>query len=142
MFVCAVKTESVSLRMVGVPHSPRRCAAHFQLTVPASGQHPAMRIQLLSEATSSLSRRAPLFAGESPPVLLNGDDSSHFDRLITRRLPFRTGDETKNRYRAAQLPKLAGIAGEQDGPTEFLDHLLTGIEDICGHYGHHHWKDK
>ncbi|EPY89194.1 sodium/hydrogen exchanger 1 [Camelus ferus] len=25
---------------------------------------------------------------------------------------------------------------------EFLDHLLTGIEDICGHYGHHHWKDK
>ncbi|XP_010777523.1 sodium/hydrogen exchanger 1-like [Notothenia coriiceps] len=24
----------------------------------------------------------------------------------------------------------------------FLDHLLTGIEDICGHYGHHHWKDK
>ncbi|NP_001081553.1 solute carrier family 9 member 1 S homeolog [Xenopus laevis] len=26
--------------------------------------------------------------------------------------------------------------------SEFLDHLLTGIEDICGHYGHHHWKDK
>ncbi|XP_075800771.1 sodium/hydrogen exchanger 1 isoform X1 [Microtus pennsylvanicus] len=26
--------------------------------------------------------------------------------------------------------------------TQFLDHLLTGIEDICGHYGHHHWKDK
>uniref|UniRef100_A0A3P9L9K4 Sodium/hydrogen exchanger n=1 Tax=Oryzias latipes TaxID=8090 RepID=A0A3P9L9K4_ORYLA len=25
---------------------------------------------------------------------------------------------------------------------QFLDHLLTGIEDICGHYGHHHWKDK
>ncbi|KFW76513.1 Sodium/hydrogen exchanger 1, partial [Manacus vitellinus] len=25
--------------------------------------------------------------------------------------------------------------------TQFLDHLLTGIEDICGHYGHHHWKD-
>lgn len=25
---------------------------------------------------------------------------------------------------------------------KFLDHLLTGIEDICGHYGHHHWKDK
>ncbi|XP_030605448.1 sodium/hydrogen exchanger 1-like [Archocentrus centrarchus] len=24
--------------------------------------------------------------------------------------------------------------------TQFLDHLLTGI--ICGHYGHHHWKDK
>uniref|UniRef100_A0A146Z7B3 Sodium/hydrogen exchanger n=1 Tax=Fundulus heteroclitus TaxID=8078 RepID=A0A146Z7B3_FUNHE len=26
--------------------------------------------------------------------------------------------------------------------TQFLDHLLTGIGDICGHYGHHHWKDK
>ncbi|XP_029298776.1 sodium/hydrogen exchanger 1b [Cottoperca gobio] len=26
--------------------------------------------------------------------------------------------------------------------TQFLDHLLTGIEDICGHYGHYHWKDK
>ncbi|KAM9385665.1 sodium/hydrogen exchanger 1b [Pholidichthys leucotaenia] len=26
--------------------------------------------------------------------------------------------------------------------TQFLDHLLAGIEDICGHYGHHHWKDK
>ncbi len=26
--------------------------------------------------------------------------------------------------------------------SQFLDHLLTGIEDICGHYGHHHWKDK
>ncbi|KAG5264642.1 hypothetical protein AALO_G00256420 [Alosa alosa] len=25
---------------------------------------------------------------------------------------------------------------------QFLDHLLTGIEDVCGHYGHHHWKDK
>ena len=25
---------------------------------------------------------------------------------------------------------------------QFLDHLLTGIECICGHYGHHHWKDK
>lgn len=28
------------------------------------------------------------------------------------------------------------------GLFQFLDHLLTGIEDICGHYGHHHWKDK
>ncbi|KAM3596911.1 uncharacterized protein V6R79_022804 [Siganus canaliculatus] len=26
--------------------------------------------------------------------------------------------------------------------TQFLDHLLAGIESICGHYGHHHWKDK
>ncbi|XP_067344211.1 Na(+)/H(+) exchanger beta-like isoform X2 [Channa argus] len=26
--------------------------------------------------------------------------------------------------------------------TQFMDHLLTGIEDVCGHYGHHHWKDK
>ncbi|XP_061679342.1 sodium/hydrogen exchanger 1b isoform X2 [Syngnathoides biaculeatus] len=26
--------------------------------------------------------------------------------------------------------------------TQFLDHLLVGIEDICGHYGHHRWKDK
>ncbi|XP_077599917.1 Na(+)/H(+) exchanger beta-like [Stigmatopora nigra] len=26
--------------------------------------------------------------------------------------------------------------------TQFLDHLLVGIEDVCGHYGHHHWKDK
>ncbi|XP_062266121.1 Na(+)/H(+) exchanger beta-like [Platichthys flesus] len=26
--------------------------------------------------------------------------------------------------------------------TQFLDHLLTGIEEVCGHYGHHHWKDK
>ncbi|XP_039595286.1 sodium/hydrogen exchanger 1 [Polypterus senegalus] len=26
--------------------------------------------------------------------------------------------------------------------SQFLDHLLTGIEDVCGHYGHHHWKDK
>ncbi|KAK7887064.1 hypothetical protein WMY93_026685 [Mugilogobius chulae] len=25
---------------------------------------------------------------------------------------------------------------------QFLDHLLTGIEDVCGHSGHHHWKDK
>ena len=27
------------------------------------------------------------------------------------------------------------------GTFQFLDHLLTGIEDICGPYGHHHWKD-
>ncbi|XP_061787376.1 Na(+)/H(+) exchanger beta-like isoform X1 [Nerophis lumbriciformis] len=26
--------------------------------------------------------------------------------------------------------------------TQFLDHLLSGIEGVCGHYGHHHWKDK
>ncbi|XP_051999655.1 sodium/hydrogen exchanger 1-like [Xyrauchen texanus] len=26
--------------------------------------------------------------------------------------------------------------------TQFLDHLLTGIEDVCGHYGQNHWKDK
>uniref|UniRef100_A0A6Q2XW20 Sodium/hydrogen exchanger n=1 Tax=Esox lucius TaxID=8010 RepID=A0A6Q2XW20_ESOLU len=26
--------------------------------------------------------------------------------------------------------------------TEFLDHLLRGVEDVCGHYGHYHWKDK
>ncbi|XP_062343292.1 Na(+)/H(+) exchanger beta-like [Osmerus eperlanus] len=26
--------------------------------------------------------------------------------------------------------------------SQFLDHLLTGIEEVCGHYGHHHWKDK
>ncbi|GAA6087135.1 Na(+)/H(+) exchanger beta-like [Tachysurus ichikawai] len=26
--------------------------------------------------------------------------------------------------------------------TQFLDHLLIGIECICGHYGHLHWKDK
>ncbi|XP_031441986.1 Na(+)/H(+) exchanger beta-like [Clupea harengus] len=25
---------------------------------------------------------------------------------------------------------------------QFLDHLLGGIEDVCGHCGHHHWKDK
>ncbi|XP_067267137.1 sodium/hydrogen exchanger 1b isoform X3 [Chanodichthys erythropterus] len=26
--------------------------------------------------------------------------------------------------------------------TQFLELLLTGIEDVCGHYGHHHWRDK
>ncbi|XP_055076758.1 sodium/hydrogen exchanger 1b isoform X2 [Misgurnus anguillicaudatus] len=26
--------------------------------------------------------------------------------------------------------------------TQFLEHLLTGIESVCGHYGHHHWRDK
>uniref|UniRef100_A0A4W5NBB7 Sodium/hydrogen exchanger n=1 Tax=Hucho hucho TaxID=62062 RepID=A0A4W5NBB7_9TELE len=26
--------------------------------------------------------------------------------------------------------------------TEFLDHLLTGVEGVCGHYGHYHWKEK
>ncbi|XP_067281091.1 sodium/hydrogen exchanger 1b [Pseudorasbora parva] len=26
--------------------------------------------------------------------------------------------------------------------TQFLEHLLTGIEGVCGHYGHHHWRDK
>ncbi|XP_051948619.1 sodium/hydrogen exchanger 1b isoform X2 [Xyrauchen texanus] len=26
--------------------------------------------------------------------------------------------------------------------TQFLEHLLTGIEDVCAHYGHHHWRDK
>ncbi|XP_037119767.1 LOW QUALITY PROTEIN: Na(+)/H(+) exchanger beta-like [Syngnathus acus] len=26
--------------------------------------------------------------------------------------------------------------------TQFLDHVLVGIEDICGHFGHHRWKDK
>ncbi|KAM4735050.1 sodium/hydrogen exchanger 1-like [Anableps anableps] len=26
--------------------------------------------------------------------------------------------------------------------TKFLGYLLSGMEDICGHYGHHHWKDK
>ncbi|KAM4696646.1 sodium/hydrogen exchanger 2-like isoform 2-T2 [Rhinophrynus dorsalis] len=24
----------------------------------------------------------------------------------------------------------------------FLDHLLTGIEDVCGHWGQYYWKDK
>ncbi|CAB1350825.1 unnamed protein product [Coregonus sp. 'balchen'] len=24
----------------------------------------------------------------------------------------------------------------------FLDHLLTGVEGVCGHYGHYHWKEK
>lgn len=31
---------------------------------------------------------------------------------------------------------------QNDLSLQFLDHLLTGIECICGHYGHHHWKDK
>ncbi|XP_007893135.2 sodium/hydrogen exchanger 1 [Callorhinchus milii] len=26
--------------------------------------------------------------------------------------------------------------------SQFLDHLLTGIEDVCGHSGQHHWKEK
>uniref|UniRef100_A0AAR2IYS6 Sodium/hydrogen exchanger n=1 Tax=Pygocentrus nattereri TaxID=42514 RepID=A0AAR2IYS6_PYGNA len=26
--------------------------------------------------------------------------------------------------------------------TEFLQHVLGGIEAVCGHYGHHHWRDK
>uniref|UniRef100_A0A8C9R3N7 Sodium/hydrogen exchanger n=1 Tax=Scleropages formosus TaxID=113540 RepID=A0A8C9R3N7_SCLFO len=25
---------------------------------------------------------------------------------------------------------------------QFLDHLLPGVESICGQYGHHHWKNK
>nr|XP_032829357.1 sodium/hydrogen exchanger 2-like [Petromyzon marinus]XP_032829358.1 sodium/hydrogen exchanger 2-like [Petromyzon marinus] len=25
---------------------------------------------------------------------------------------------------------------------QFLDHLLVGIEDVCGHCGQHYWKDK
>ncbi|XP_018089236.2 sodium/hydrogen exchanger 2 [Xenopus laevis] len=24
----------------------------------------------------------------------------------------------------------------------FLDHLVTGIEDVCGHWGQYYWKDK
>ncbi|XDV33389.1 hypothetical protein PO909_003813 [Leuciscus waleckii] len=26
--------------------------------------------------------------------------------------------------------------------TQFLELLLTGIDGVCGHYGHHHWRDK
>ncbi|XP_048848751.1 Na(+)/H(+) exchanger beta-like isoform X3 [Brienomyrus brachyistius] len=26
--------------------------------------------------------------------------------------------------------------------TQVLDHLLTGVAHVCGHYGHHHWRDK
>ncbi|XP_062853750.1 sodium/hydrogen exchanger 1b [Trichomycterus rosablanca] len=26
--------------------------------------------------------------------------------------------------------------------TQFLELVLTGIEGVCGHYGHYHWKDK
>uniref|UniRef100_A0A672LJT1 Sodium/hydrogen exchanger n=3 Tax=Sinocyclocheilus grahami TaxID=75366 RepID=A0A672LJT1_SINGR len=26
--------------------------------------------------------------------------------------------------------------------TQFLEHLLAGIEGVCGHYGHHHWRHK
>ncbi|CAN9515756.1 unnamed protein product [Ophioblennius macclurei] len=26
--------------------------------------------------------------------------------------------------------------------TQLIDHLVTGIEDICGNYGQHHWKEK
>ncbi|XP_036433763.1 LOW QUALITY PROTEIN: Na(+)/H(+) exchanger beta-like [Colossoma macropomum] len=26
--------------------------------------------------------------------------------------------------------------------TQVLEHLLVGIEGVCGHYGHHHWRDK
>ncbi|XP_036411286.1 Na(+)/H(+) exchanger beta-like [Megalops cyprinoides] len=26
--------------------------------------------------------------------------------------------------------------------TQVLHHLLAGIEGVCGHYGHHHWRDK
>ncbi|KAG5842971.1 hypothetical protein ANANG_G00183470 [Anguilla anguilla] len=26
--------------------------------------------------------------------------------------------------------------------TMFMDHLLAGIDSVCGHYGHHLWKDK
>uniref|UniRef100_A0A8B9K0E5 Sodium/hydrogen exchanger n=1 Tax=Astyanax mexicanus TaxID=7994 RepID=A0A8B9K0E5_ASTMX len=26
--------------------------------------------------------------------------------------------------------------------TQFLEHVLVGIEGVCGHYGHRHWKDK
>ncbi|KAL7868928.1 hypothetical protein SRHO_G00103120 [Serrasalmus rhombeus] len=27
-------------------------------------------------------------------------------------------------------------------PRWFLQHVLGGIEAVCGHYGHHHWRDK
>lgn len=48
------------------------------------------------------------------------------------------------------LVELLAVKKKKDGKgsineeihTQFLDHLLTGIEGICGHYGHHHWKDK
>ncbi|KAG9339169.1 hypothetical protein JZ751_024027 [Albula glossodonta] len=26
--------------------------------------------------------------------------------------------------------------------TQVMDRLLAGIDGVCGHYGHHHWKDK
>ncbi|KFV75148.1 Sodium/hydrogen exchanger 1, partial [Dryobates pubescens] len=43
---------------------------------------------------------------------------------------------------AGAAPKGAQAANPLGFLFQFLDHLLTGIEDICGHYGHHHWKDK
>ncbi|KAK6327905.1 hypothetical protein J4Q44_G00035510 [Coregonus suidteri] len=30
----------------------------------------------------------------------------------------------------------------QEIHTQFLDHLLTGVEGVRGHYGHYHWKEK
>ncbi|XP_056597118.1 sodium/hydrogen exchanger 1b [Triplophysa dalaica] len=26
--------------------------------------------------------------------------------------------------------------------TQFMEHLLAGIEGVCGHYGHRHWREK
>ncbi|XP_026885980.2 sodium/hydrogen exchanger 1b isoform X1 [Electrophorus electricus] len=26
--------------------------------------------------------------------------------------------------------------------SQFINHMLSGIENVCGHYGHHHWRDK
>lgn len=25
---------------------------------------------------------------------------------------------------------------------QFFDHVKTGIEDVCGHWGHNFWRDK
>ncbi|KAL6099404.1 uncharacterized protein ACO6RY_01233 [Pungitius sinensis] len=43
---------------------------------------------------------------------------------------------------AVKRKKEGKVSINEEIHTQFLDHLLTGIEDVCGHYGHHHWKDK
>ncbi|NP_001106952.1 sodium/hydrogen exchanger 1b precursor [Danio rerio] len=43
---------------------------------------------------------------------------------------------------AVKKKKQSKFSVNEEIHTQFLEHLLTGIEDVCGHYGHHHWRDK
>uniref|UniRef100_A0A6I8RFX8 Sodium/hydrogen exchanger n=1 Tax=Xenopus tropicalis TaxID=8364 RepID=A0A6I8RFX8_XENTR len=40
------------------------------------------------------------------------------------------------------LVELLDVKKSNRNISTFLDHLVTGIEDVCGHWGQYYWKDK